>query len=520
MASRREPATTNSADARRGSPGFGVSATSPREPREKRSRTAGGSDAHNPDDCDTRTASANGDGSGTPGPEPITAGSSSTGAQTSDSAKVTDRPARAPSCPPLIADRCFRTAFMSPIASPLASSARVTAILSSSEMPSAGHHHIAPARPDSTTTSTSPRRAAASASTSARRPDSALSASGIGCAPQATNRSRTRSRWCSTNPSAIGRAALPAATTVNCRFEGNEYREAARSRSRRASPPRSAASSNARASRRRSERGEERGSVILPLLRGREPRDDVELSEQGAHHLVGIVFRAEVFELVQDLGDRAVGIGDGAFRKVLTLPGQPFRMLEDLFAVEVGQENRCARNPNRADHACCHATPRLGHSTGWIESKWAAFKLSTNCNSSTDRARHHEPAEASERHPANDQEQQHLRRHERHTRKPDGVGHDRSVARAEAGKGRRQEDYRDDRPEPPLDEPLCYERAADVRERRPHQLHDFNFVLPRQGRQPDDVGDREGAGHRHQQDDDEADAADDANGRGQPRDPG
>ena len=215
IASRRDPATTKSARTRRASPGFGVSPSSPRAPRDRRSRTADGSESHKPDARSTPTASPNVDGSATAGPEPMTAGSSSIGAQTSDSANVIERPARTPSWPPLIADRCLRTAFISPMASPLASSARVTAILSSSETPSAGAHSIADAPPDNSRTSASPRRAASPARRFACRPESALAASGSGCAPCATNNSRTRSRCCPTNASAIGVAALPAAMTVS-----------------------------------------------------------------------------------------------------------------------------------------------------------------------------------------------------------------------------------------------------------------------------------------------------------------
>ena len=51
--------------------------------------------------------------------------------------------------------------------------------------------------------------------------------------------------------------------------------------------------------------------IFLRVGPGREAGHDVELAEERAHHLVGVVFRAEVLELVQDAGDRGVGVGDG-----------------------------------------------------------------------------------------------------------------------------------------------------------------------------------------------------------------
>ncbi len=85
--------------------------------------------------------------SGTVGPEPITAGSSP---GTSEIATVTTRAgyARWASRPPLIRDRCLRSVFISPIAAPEASSARVTACFSASEMPGAGAIQLADAPPD------------------------------------------------------------------------------------------------------------------------------------------------------------------------------------------------------------------------------------------------------------------------------------------------------------------------------------------------------------------------------------
>ena len=51
-----------------------------------------------------------------------------------------------------------------------------------------------------------------------------------------------------------------------------------------------------------------------------------------------------------------------------------------------------------------------------------------------------------------------------------------------------------------------------IGERRADELHDFNFVAARHAPSADHVGHRERAGDGDQQDDDEADAADHADG--------
>src|SRR5437764_134144 len=85
----------------------------------------------------TARASANVVGSGTVGPEAITAGSSP---GTSEITNVTTRAGAAAAArrPPLIADRCFLTALISPIVAPERNNARVTACLSASVRPAGG----------------------------------------------------------------------------------------------------------------------------------------------------------------------------------------------------------------------------------------------------------------------------------------------------------------------------------------------------------------------------------------------
>ena len=130
-----------SAPARRGSPGLGVSS---RASCRCFATAAGGSMRYW---RRIARASAKVVGSGTVGPEPITAGSSP---GTSEIRRLTTRAgcAAAAKRPPLIAERCFRTAFIWVMSAPEASSARLTACLSSSVRPSAGSASSADAPPE------------------------------------------------------------------------------------------------------------------------------------------------------------------------------------------------------------------------------------------------------------------------------------------------------------------------------------------------------------------------------------
>ena len=85
--------------------------------------------------------------SGTVGPEPITEGSSP---GTSEIIKVRSCAGLAASArrPPLMAERCLRTVFISPMGAPLRRRARLMACLSAREMPSAGSDRSEEAPPD------------------------------------------------------------------------------------------------------------------------------------------------------------------------------------------------------------------------------------------------------------------------------------------------------------------------------------------------------------------------------------
>ena len=77
--------------------------------------------------------------------------------------------------------------------------------------------------------------------------------------------------------------------------------------------------------------------ILLRIGPGGKLRDDVELAEQIAHHLMRIVSHAEVVELIEHLGDRVVGVGNGALGVVLALLRETFTMLKEFLTIEVGQ---------------------------------------------------------------------------------------------------------------------------------------------------------------------------------------
>src|SRR4029077_18660959 len=110
-------------------------------------------------------------------------------------------------------------------------------------------------------------------------------------------------------------------------------------------------------------------------------------------------------------------------------------------------------------------------------------KIFPKPGSSANRARDDETAEAAERHAADHEQEQHLSRHERHSGQPDRLAKRRPVAGPYEAEPRYQHEDSDQRPHSSLEESLDNERAADIGERRPDELHDFNFVTPRQSRQ-------------------------------------
>ena len=131
--------------ARRGSAGLGVSSILPAAPASRCARTAAGGSILNL--SSTAIASAKVVRSDTVGPEPITPGSSLGTSEISQDSTRAGCAAIA-SRPPLIAERCLRTVFISPIWAPDFSSARLTSCLSASVRPGAGRASRAEAPPE------------------------------------------------------------------------------------------------------------------------------------------------------------------------------------------------------------------------------------------------------------------------------------------------------------------------------------------------------------------------------------
>ena len=131
--------------ARRGSPGFGVSSMLPAAPSSRCARTAAGGSMRYL--ASTASASAKVVRSATVGPEPITPGSSLGTSEISQDRTRAGCAAMA-SRPPLMAERCFRTVFISTMLAPDFSSARLTSCLSASVRPGAGRASSAEAPPE------------------------------------------------------------------------------------------------------------------------------------------------------------------------------------------------------------------------------------------------------------------------------------------------------------------------------------------------------------------------------------
>ncbi len=125
------------------------------------------------------------EGSGTVGPEAMIEGSSP-GTSEIISATTLAGAAAAASLPPLMAERCFRTVFISEMVAPLLSSALFTACLSSSVSPSGGSASSAEPPPE---IRQSTRSSSVSPCTSSRmrRAASRPAASGTGCAASTTS---------------------------------------------------------------------------------------------------------------------------------------------------------------------------------------------------------------------------------------------------------------------------------------------------------------------------------------------
>ena len=216
-------------------------------------------------------------------PEPITEGSSSIGACTSEIANVMERPARAGQLPSLdrrqllpdrvhLGDRPVRCA----------SSSRVTAIFCVQRHALGAAPRASPThRPTAAQRASRRARGSRPPARSARAPDAKLAASGSGCPPSRDDDlAGPRGVTLHERVGHALRRLCRQRSTVEPfdRTKGNT-----RTRARRSSVRESQAAS-ARAEDGR--RGRCEGSVIvLRIGPGRQAGDDVELAEQRAHHL-------------------------------------------------------------------------------------------------------------------------------------------------------------------------------------------------------------------------------------------
>ena len=81
---------------------------------------------------------------------------------------------------------------------------------------------------------------------------------------------------------------------------------------------------------------------------GGEFRDDVELAEQLANKLAGILALTQLLELLEDASERFLGLGNRPFRVVLALAFKALVMLAELLAKELREAlTRGARKGSR-----------------------------------------------------------------------------------------------------------------------------------------------------------------------------
>lgn len=70
---------------------------------------------------------------------------------------------------------------------------------------------------------------------------------------------------------------------------------------------------------------------------GREVGYEIELAQQLADDLAGIIALTELFDLSEDSGERLFGLRDRVVRVELTLPFEAAVVLDELFPEEVGE---------------------------------------------------------------------------------------------------------------------------------------------------------------------------------------
>ena len=311
----------------------------PAAPASRCATTAGGRSDSTSCRRSTSIASANVESSPVVGPDPITTGSSSTGTHTSEMASVTERPARAASWPPLIADRCRRTRFSSPMFNPASKQ-------------TAGHRGLVGKR--QTWRRHRHHRGRAAGQTDEQQRVLALRRVGqlqrgatggfaglgrlrmcrretspdAGVARRRRRSSRphpARDRCASSTARAMPTAAFPTATARMLRSRRSESATASRplAVARRASTAEIAA-----------ETIDERCCRACELVNlmglgpGRKLGDDVDPAKKLADHLAGIVALTERVEVGEQELERVFGLGNGDVRVVLPLTFQASMMFE------------------------------------------------------------------------------------------------------------------------------------------------------------------------------------------------
>ncbi len=70
---------------------------------------------------------------------------------------------------------------------------------------------------------------------------------------------------------------------------------------------------------------------------GRTPGHEIELLQNVAHDLIGLVLFTQLVQLGHDLGEGAFDVADGSLRVVLTLRVETTLTTYELLSVEIGK---------------------------------------------------------------------------------------------------------------------------------------------------------------------------------------
>ena len=112
-----------------------------------------------------------------------------------------------------------------------------------------------------------------------------------------------------------------------------------------------------------------------------QPGHDVELPQQAAHDLIGIVGGAQAIELRHHFRERFFDIHHGALGIVLTLLIETALALDEFFAIEAGT-GMTGRLPerDRIGQKAGNPLPLNFHAADWIQSSHASAAVSTRGN--------------------------------------------------------------------------------------------------------------------------------------------